>query len=159
MIEGKPNFKKVPYADLHVICETSGSHLRPLVPQSLRKAVFDQLHNIGHPGVKNSVKLIGLRYFWPKMSDDITKWCRNCLTCQQEKVTKHTKPAWQEMPHPSHRFATVHLDIVGPLTPSKVTSSHHQSYQYLVTFIDRYTRWIEAVPTLGYVRKKLRTLL
>ena len=37
------------------------------------------------------------------------------------------------------RFDHIHLDIVGPLPPS-------QGYRYLLTCVDRYTRWPDAIP-------------
>ena len=43
------------------------------------------------------------------------------------------------IPVPSRRFSHVHIDIVGPLTSSL-------GYSYLLTMIDRTTRWPEAVP-------------
>ena len=39
---------------------------------------------------------------------------------------------------PSRRFTEVNVDIVGPLPPS-------QGFRYLLTIIDRNTRWIEVV--------------
>ena len=42
-------------------------------------------------------------------------------------------------PTPDTRFDRVHLDLVGPLPPSK-------GYSYLLTCIDRFTCWPEAIP-------------
>lgn len=42
-------------------------------------------------------------------------------------------------PAPNARFDVVHIDLVGPLPPSK-------GYTYLLTCVDRFTRWPEAFP-------------
>ena len=67
-------------------------------------------------------------------------------SCQQNHVHRHTKTTFQEFQHPSQRFARVHIDIVGPLPASPVTLTTPQSYQYLLTCVDSYTRWVEALP-------------
>jgi len=66
-------------------------------------------------------------------------WARSCLQCQRSKVQKHVKSSVPSIPVPSRRFSHVHIDIVGPL-PSSL------GYSYLLTMIDRTTRWPEAVP-------------
>jgi Integrase zinc binding domain len=54
-----------------LLCDFSTSSPRPLVPASLRKAVFAAIHGVAHPGIRASRRLISARFVWPKMSADI----------------------------------------------------------------------------------------
>lgn len=73
------------------------------------------------------------------MLADITTWTRSCIPCQRSKVHRHTRSPLQQFPVPDTRFTHVHLDLVGPLPPS-------EGFTYLLTCIDRFTRWPEAIP-------------
>jgi transposase InsO family protein len=130
-----PNFKQY----TGVWCEVSGSIPRPYLPEPLRKPIFESLHNLSHPGVKSSQKLILQRFWWPNSKREIALWCRDCLDCQQCKITRHTKTPLGELPVPSARFTEVHIDIVGPLETVC-------GYSYLFTAIDRFTGFPVAVP-------------
>jgi transposase InsO family protein len=122
-----------------VWCEVSGSIPRPYLPVPLRKPIFDSLHNLSHPGVKSSQKLILQRFWWPNSKREIALWCRDCRDCQQCKITRHTKTPLGELPVPSARFTEVHIDIVGPLDTIC-------GFSYLFTAIDRFTGFPVAVP-------------
>ncbi len=122
-----------------IIYETSRSTLRPFVPVRLRKRLFDRYHNLHHPGIKGTNKLITERYFWPSATKDIQHWVTTCMACQTSKVTRKTKIAPMQIEMPSSRFSHVHIDLVGPLPPS-------EGKKYLLTMVDRFTRWPEAVP-------------
>ncbi|KAG8171694.1 hypothetical protein JTE90_012613, partial [Oedothorax gibbosus] len=110
-------------------CDVSTGSLRPYVPKKLRRSVFEHLHNLSHPGIKASGKLIQQRYVWPGMMADISTWARSCVECQRSKIHRHTHSPSQRFILTSRRFEHIHLDIVGPLPPS-------EGYSYLITIID-----------------------
>ena len=129
----------VKLSDGDLLCDNSTGSLRPLVPEVLRKSLFNALHNISHPGIRGSRRLISARFVWPGLSQDVGVWARACLQCQQSKVQTHVNSSVPAISVPSRRFSHVHIDIVGPLPSSKDCS-------YILTMIDRTTPWPEAVP-------------
>ena len=131
-----------------LLCDESLCHPRPFLPLECRKAIFNQLHGLSHPGIAGTQRVIKARYFWPNMGKEIKQWVRECVDCQQAKVTQHHHSEIQHNIYPfNDRFQTVHIDIVGPLPPSRqVSSTFTSANKYLLTFIDRATRWFECVP-------------
>ncbi|GBN37235.1 Retrovirus-related Pol polyprotein from transposon 412 [Araneus ventricosus] len=120
-------------------CDIRNDIVRPYVPASFRKKVYQSLHNRSHPGIHATKLLIGQRFVWPSMQKDVSNWTCSCLYCQRCKVIRNTNSHLQSFRLPSARFDHVQLDLVGPLPPSG-------NHEYLLTYIDRFTRWPEAVP-------------
>lgn len=112
--------------------------LRVFLPEGMRRQFVEDLHSLSHPGTNKTLKLVAKQVVWPEMNKDVRTWTKTCQSCQQSKILRHTKAPLQEIPTTS-RFETVHIDIVGPLPCSG-------GFNYLVTMIDRFTRWPEAVP-------------
>nr|VZH92711.1 unnamed protein product [Spirometra erinaceieuropaei] len=121
------------------LCDVSTHFHRPFVPSHMRRAVFQTLHGLSHPGIRASQKLLTERFVWPGMSKDVKAWARSCLSCQRNKAQRHNKSPPDTFPSPDARLSHVHLDVVGPLPPSN-------GFTYLLTCVHRYTRWAEAVP-------------
>ncbi|BHF82388.1 hypothetical protein SprV_0802552600 [Sparganum proliferum] len=122
-----------------ILCDVSTPSHRPFVPPSLRRKVFSSRHNLSHRGSRATDKLVSDRFIWPGMHKDLKAWTRACLGCQRSKIQRHNKAPIGTFPGPGARFSHVHLDIVGPLPLSNGCS-------YLLTCVDRFTRWPEAIP-------------
>lgn len=122
-----------------VCCDTSTGSPRPFVPSGLRREIFASLHRLSHPGIRATQKLITSRFIWPGINRDVRQWTRECLSCQRSKVQRHIVTPLATFPTPDARFDHVHVDIVGPLPPC-------QGQSYILTCVDRFTRWAEAIP-------------
>jgi hypothetical protein len=70
------------YQDPRLAGDSSTGLWRPLVPLKHRRAVFQHLHSIAHPGRLATRRLISSRFVWPGLSKDVTTWERECAACQ-----------------------------------------------------------------------------
>ena len=129
----------LPFSTGTILCDVSTASPRPYVPPSFRRLIFDQLHSLSHPGFRASQQLITERYVWPGINKDVRQWARSCQKCQEAKVHRHITAPRGTFLTSDARFDHLHIDIVGPLPPS-------QGFRYLLTVIDRFTRWPEAIP-------------
>ncbi len=125
--------------DETLIGDVSTGVFHLLVPIQHREAVFQSLHDIHHPGVQATRRRIAAWFCWPQMAKAINQMARACLHCQRGKVHRHVHLQPAEILVPHCRFAHLHVDLVGPLPPSC-------SHTYLITIIDRTSRWQEAIP-------------
>ena len=119
------------------------SSKRLWVPKSLQNMILSNHHGstlTGHNGELGTYERIQTKYFWPTMSQDISKFVRHCKVCHQMKDAKAQKnkvplKLWKT---PTHRNMRIHMDLVGPLTPSR-------GYKYILTITDAFTRYTELV--------------
>ena len=123
-----------------VLCDVSdGKKARPLVPITWRQLIIGMFHQLKHPGQAGTLKKVSDRYYWPDMGKDVSEMVRQCPDCNAVKVTPAIRPPQNHIPVTEHRFKDLQVDVVGPLPPSR-------GKKYLLTILDRTTRWIEAIP-------------
>ena len=134
------NFNLLKSFDNQLIwCDVSTGHNRPYLTAKFRTKVFSSLHGLGHPSHRATKPLINTRFVWHGKNIDIARWCRSCKGCQTAKVSRHNTPVFGNFTEPTERFDHVHIDIVGPLP-------YANGFRYLLTCVNRFTRWPEAIP-------------
>ena len=134
-------FKEVPFGQqgITLLCDTSTGQARPVVPVSWRRKVFDLIHGLSHPSIRATRKLISSKFIWKGMNSQVGSWAKTCIQCQSSKIHTHIKSPLETFNVPHRRFDHIHVDLVGPLPPS-------DGFTHLLTIVDRFSRWPEAVP-------------
>ena len=96
------------------------------------------VHGLGHPGIARTRQAIADKFVWPSMSQDVSRWARECRACQRAEIHKHTVPPIRDFAVPGKRFAHIHVDLVS-MPPSN-------GFDHLLTIVDRFSRWPVAIP-------------
>ena len=122
-----------------LLCDMSTGHARPIVPANWRRQVFDLIHGLSHPSIRTTRKLIATKFVWNGLQKQIGIWSKQCTACQTSKIQTHIRAPLEKFNMPQRRFDHIHVDLVGPLPPS-------DGFTHLLTVVDRFSRWPEAVP-------------
>ena len=118
---------------------TKSGNMQLLVPTEFRREILSAVHDFAHYGRRQTWRTIKKHYYWPGMTTEIQNYVKACPVCQENKTAKKVKRVPIKFPATS-RFKTVHIDLVGPLRPSG------NGNEYIMTMMDRFSRWPEAVP-------------
>ena len=94
----------------------------------------------GHLGRKKTFNCIALRFYWPTMYKEVANFCRSCETCQRFRRHKTCRVPLVPLPIVEESFARIAMDIVGPLSLSRLGN------RYVLVICDYGTKYPEAVP-------------
>ena len=112
-----------------------------LVPRDLRPDVLHLAHDIpssGHLATEKMLDRLKRNYYWPKLSDSVTRYVIECDRCTARKTPKgkrHAALGSHLMGEPMER---VSMDILGPLP---VTT---RGNKYILVVCDHFSKWCEA---------------
>lgn len=114
------------------------------LPRKLRNdalhAYHDSLVGGGHRGIEKVRIAFVLKYYWPRMYQDVISYVKSCDRCQRSKRDYNPTNPSMVVPPEAKRFDRWHIDIMGPLFKNK------EGYEYILVCIDSFTILIEAFP-------------
>ncbi len=114
-----------------------------MVPTSLKGEMLEHAHDTvsgGHLGQKKTLAKLQQRCIWHGMSRDSKLYCRSCSTCSLNKKANIKPRARLGSHHAGVPMERVHMDILGPLTPSS------RGNVYILVIVCQFTKWIEVFP-------------
>ena len=117
------------------------SHNLIILPTNAMIDMIKLLHSkVGHSGIQATSEAALSNVYSFDMRDVVEYVCNTCLICQQ-KAGKPKKNTYHlEIPRQGFPFQTLNLDFVGPLPRSTNGNT------FLLTVMDSFTRWLEAIP-------------
>ncbi|KAG6465495.1 hypothetical protein O3G_MSEX015186 [Manduca sexta] len=119
-----------------------GEEKRLVVPRSLEKEIIRKIHQKGHFSVRKMKEAVGKDYYLKNMNKMIEEVVVSCIPCllatrKEEKQEGYLNPINKE----DIPFHTLHLDHIGPFTETR------KQYNYILTMIDAFTKFIWLFPT------------
>ncbi|XP_068211806.1 uncharacterized protein [Palaemon carinicauda] len=119
-----------------------------VVPSKFRRFILQEAHESewgGHLGIRKTLSKVKDNFFWPSVKKDVVRHCKSCHQCQMvgKPNQKITKAPLIPIPAVEEPFTQIVIDIVGPLPKTKT------GFQYMLTIMDRTTRFPEVIPVRG----------
>ena len=123
-----------------------------VIPIKFRDIVLREAHDnvlYGHLGIRKTLNRILMNFWWPSIKKDVTRFVKTCESCQRVGKPNQVIPKAPLQPIASlgEPFSSIVVDIVGPLPKTK------SGYNYLLTMIDRTSRYPEAIPVRTFNAK------
>jgi hypothetical protein len=116
---------------------------RLVIPRTLVHTVLVNYHELpftAHQGVSRTVRFISRKYWWETLREDVSEFIKKCEACAKRKTGHRIVAPMGDALTAQEFLDIVSLDIVGPLPVTE------KGNKYLLTFMDHFTRFCEAIP-------------
>ena len=123
--------------------EVSGDRLLLMVPEKLKNEVISYNHDLpltGHMGIVKTIARVKQSFMWYGLTKDVELYVKSCTFCNKNKRASVKAKAALGQYHAGSLMERVHVDILGPFTPSS------QGNQYVLMLVDQFTKWLECYP-------------
>ncbi|KAE8905940.1 hypothetical protein PF006_g10126 [Phytophthora fragariae] len=124
----------------------------PVIPLPFIETILHYCHSdvfAAHVGQSKTMEKVRKHAYWHGWKKDVIEYVRSCTVCGSGKGYRPWRNGrMQRMPvqELSGPFSLLVVDAIGPLV------STPRGHKYILVFADYFTRWVEALDTLTFVR-------
>jgi hypothetical protein len=120
----------------------STNWLQCIIPEAARDQILKMAHtgmNGGHYGIRKTQQQVQRRSYWKTWRQDCARFIRRCNHCASYRRGKPPKLGDLQDMTVGSPMARAGIDLSGPWPRSDGNT-------YILSFIDHFTKWAEAVP-------------
>lgn len=108
------------YITNSTILEDPTYHWKYVAPFSERLLIIKTLHEEAHLGFIKTLAKVRERYYWPRMSSEVKRFCATCEVCRESKTpNKNVTPMCGKPKLCSRPWEMISLDFLGPYPRSR----------------------------------------
>ena len=89
-------------------------------------------------GIAKTLARVKQSFMWYNLRKDVELFVKSCSECNKKANVK-AKAALDQF-HAGSPLERVHIDIIGPFTPSS------KGNQYVLMIVDQFTKWLKCFP-------------
>ena len=80
----------------------------------MRNTLIDQIHNVSHPGIDETIRRVKRVAWWERMKPFISERVKSCLQCQKVKAVQNPMRPIIITETSEQPFERVQIDLTGP---------------------------------------------
>ena len=113
-----------------------------VVPPQFRRDLIRTAHTVAHIGIGYTKRTLEKYFYWPNMAQDVDVALSTCVGCLHRQTTNLRKGEHHSKKLPPGKCNMVCVNVVGPV-------SVKSRKKYLLTIMDAFSRYADAVPMEG----------
>ena len=116
-------------------------------PKQMREEFLNVAHTGmtgGHLSRRKTAAALQSRAYWPTWSCDLGHFMKKCVPCARYHRGAAPRLAYLQTPKVGEPWERVSVDITGPHPRSS------RSNQYILTLVDHFSKWAEAIPLTNH---------
>jgi transposase InsO family protein len=112
--------------------------------EPLRTKILQAHHDTpttGHPGRDSMRRAIAAQFWWPKLTEDVTRYIRNCDVCGRTKIWREKEGLLKPLPLAERPWQHISMDYATDLPMD------NRGFKNVLVVVDRATKEVEFIKT------------